>query len=103
MRRRCWCSGIPMTAGRPAGTGRDLSTAAAEVHAECWRCIEILFRRCLPRPWSDYLLGEEPLVTARRPVDMASALRRLLVARRFVLCLPPANQALREHHERHPG
>src|SRR6185437_5581691 len=81
MRRRCWCSGIPMTAGRPAGTGRDLSTAAAEVHAECWRCIEILFRRCLPRPWSDYLLGEEPLVTARRPVDMASALRPLLVAR----------------------
>jgi hypothetical protein len=26
----------------------------------------------------------------------------LLAARRFVLCLPPANQAPRGHHERHP-
>ncbi len=29
--------------------------------------------------------------------------RAATLARRFVLCLPPTNQAPREHHERHPG
>ena len=41
--------------------------------------------------------------THAKPPIWRGAPRPLLVARRFVLCLPPANQAPRGHHERHPG
>src|SRR5208282_2151864 len=49
------------------------------------------------------LPGDAPRSQGEREPIWRRALRPLLVARRFVLCLPPTNQAPREHHERHPG